>query len=85
MRLPKNCCHFFPKDFVLQFCGPTGADGTEAAIKLAKTYTGRDNVIAFSGGYHGMTHGALAMTGNLSAKQKVGNLMAGVQFFALSA
>lgn len=71
---------FFPKDFVLQFCGPTGADGTEAAIKLAKTYTGRDNVIAFSGGYHGMTHGALAMTGNLSAKQKVGNLMAGVQF-----
>lgn len=71
---------FFPKDFVLQFCGPTGADGTEAAIKLAKTYTGRDNVIAFSGGYHGMTHGSLAMTGNLSAKEKVGNLMAGVQF-----
>jgi diaminobutyrate-2-oxoglutarate transaminase len=71
---------FFPEDFVLQFCGPTGADGTEAAIKLAKTYTGRDNVIAFSGGYHGMTHGALAMTGNLSAKEKVGNLMAGVQF-----
>ena len=71
---------FFPKDFVLQFCGPTGADGTEAAIKLAKTYTGRDNVIAFSGGYHGMTHGALAMTGNLSAKEKVGNLMPGVQF-----
>ncbi len=71
---------FFPQDFVLQFCGPTGADGTEAAIKLAKTYTGRDNVIAFSGGYHGMTHGSLAMTGNLSAKEKVGNLMAGVQF-----
>lgn len=71
---------FFPENFVLQFCGPTGADGTEAAIKLAKTYTGRDNVIAFSGGYHGMTHGSLAMTGNLSAKEKVGNLMAGVQF-----
>ncbi|UNU73806.1 diaminobutyrate--2-oxoglutarate transaminase [Moraxella nasovis] len=70
----------FPKDFVLQFCGPTGADATEAAVKLAKTYTGRDNVIAFSGGYHGMTHGSLAMTGNLSAKEKVGNLMAGVQF-----
>ncbi|ELA08141.1 diaminobutyrate--2-oxoglutarate aminotransferase [Moraxella macacae 0408225] len=71
---------FFPENFVLQFCGPTGADGTEAAIKLAKTYTGRSNVIAFSGGYHGMTHGALAMTGNLSAKEKVANLMPGVQF-----
>ena len=55
---------------MLQFCGPTGADGTEAAIKLAKTYTGRDNVIAFSGGYHGMTHGALAMTGNFICQTK---------------
>ncbi len=34
---------------------------TEAAIKLAKTYTGRSSVISFSGGYHGMTHGSLAM------------------------
>lgn len=72
---------FFPKDqYRLQFCGPSGADGTEAAIKLAKTYTGRGNVIAFSGGYHGMTHGSLSMTGNLSAKNAVQNLMAGVQF-----
>ncbi len=72
---------FFPKDrYVLQFCGPTGADGTEAAIKLAKTYTGRGNVICFSGGYHGMTHGSLAMTGNLGAKVAVQNLMPGVQF-----
>ncbi|PJG82033.1 diaminobutyrate--2-oxoglutarate transaminase [Caviibacterium pharyngocola] len=72
---------FFPKDqYRLQFCGPSGADGTEAAIKLAKTYTGRGNVIAFSGGYHGMTHGSLSMTGNLGAKNAVQNLMAGVQF-----
>lgn len=72
---------FFPKgEYRLQFCGPSGADGTEAAIKLAKTYTGRGNVIAFSGGYHGMTHGSLSMTGNLSAKNAVQNLMAGVQF-----
>lgn len=72
---------FFPQgEYRLQFCGPSGADGTEAAIKLAKTYTGRGNVIAFSGGYHGMTHGSLAMTGNLNAKNAVQNLMAGVQF-----
>lgn len=72
---------FFPKDeYVLQFTGPSGADANEAAIKLAKTYTGRGNVIAFSGGFHGMTHGSLSLTGNLSAKNKVQNLMAGVQF-----
>lgn len=37
-------------------------------------------MIAFSGGYHGMTHGSLSMTGNLNAKNSVQNLMAGVQF-----
>ncbi|MFP6819880.1 diaminobutyrate--2-oxoglutarate transaminase family protein, partial [Acinetobacter sp.] len=68
------------EEYCLQFCGPSGADGTEAAIKLAKTYTGRNTVISFSGGYHGMTHGALAMTGNLSAKNAVNGLMPGVQF-----
>jgi diaminobutyrate-2-oxoglutarate transaminase len=68
------------EEYCLQFCGPSGADATEAAIKLAKTYTGRANVISFSGGYHGMTHGSLAMTGNLSAKNAVNGLMPGVQF-----
>lgn len=58
------------EEYCLQFCGPSGADATEAAIKLAKTYTGRSSVISFSGGYHGMTHGSLAMTGNLSAKMQ---------------
>ncbi len=70
----------FGENYCLQFCGPTGADAAEAAIKLAKTHTGRANVISFSGGYHGMTHGALALTGNLGAKNAVNNLMAGVQF-----
>lgn len=67
-------------EYRLQFCGPTGADATEAAVKLAKTFTGRGNVISFSGGYHGMTQGSLALTGNLGAKNAVPNLMSGVQF-----
>ena len=67
-------------EYRLQFCGPTGADATEAAVKLAKTFTGRGNIISFSGGYHGMTQGSLALTGNLGAKNAVPNLMPGVQF-----
>lgn len=66
--------------YCLQFCGPSGADATEAAMKLAKTYTGRGAIISFSGGYHGMTHGSLSVTGNLGAKNPVSNLMPGVQF-----
>lgn len=59
----------------VQFCGPSGADAIEAAIKLFKTATGRRSVIAFHGGYHGMTAGALALTGNLRAKHAVAPLM----------
>src|SRR5476649_342980 len=68
------------RDYCLQFCGPSGADAVEAALKLAKTYTGRSGVISFSGGYHGMTHGALAVTGNLSPKEAVNGMMPEVQF-----
>ncbi|MDT3360330.1 MAG: diaminobutyrate--2-oxoglutarate transaminase family protein, partial [Spirochaetota bacterium] len=65
----------------IQFCSPSGTDAVDAAIKLCKTATGRSSVIAFGGGYHGMGHGALALTGNLSAKSQVNGLMPDVHFF----
>mgnify|MGYP005864012327 CR=1 FL=1 len=68
------------KEYCLQFTGPSGADAVEAALKLAKKYTGRSAVISFSGGYHGMTHGALSVTGNLSPKAAVNGMMPEVQF-----
>jgi len=46
----------------VHFGGPTGSDAVEAALKLTRTHTGRRTVIAFAGGYHGMTEGALAVT-----------------------
>ena len=64
----------------IQFCGPSGADAVEAAIKLVKTATGRRSVLSFHGGYHGMTHGALSLTGNLNPKQEVAGLMPDVHF-----
>lgn len=51
-------------DYKFQFTGPTGANGVEAALKLARKYTGRRNVVAFTGGYHGLSAGALAVTAN---------------------
>lgn len=67
----------------VQFCSPSGTDATDAALKLCKTATGRSSIIAFQGGYHGMGHGALACTGNLSAKSKINGLMPEVQFMPL--
>jgi diaminobutyrate-2-oxoglutarate transaminase len=51
------------------FCGPAGTDAVEAALKLARTATGRGNVLAFTGAYHGMTAGALAASGGVAAKE----------------
>ena len=68
------------KNVKIQFCSPSGTDATDAAIKLCKIATKRSTVIAFSGGYHGMGHGAMAVTGNCYAKSQVPNLMPGVQF-----
>ena len=51
-------------DYRVQFTGPTGANAVEAALKLARKVTGRQTVIAFTNGFHGVTLGALAATGN---------------------
>jgi diaminobutyrate-2-oxoglutarate transaminase len=49
-------------DYRVQFCGPTGSDAVEAALKLARKVTGRGTIAAFTNAYHGLTLGALAVT-----------------------
>ena len=46
------------------FPGPTGANAVEAALKLARKVTGRESVVNFTNAFHGMTLGALSVTGN---------------------
>lgn len=64
----------------IQFCSPSGADAVEAAVKLVKTATRRRSMLAFHGAYHGMSHGALGLSGNLAPKQSVSGLMPDVHF-----
>ncbi|WP_230595674.1 diaminobutyrate--2-oxoglutarate transaminase [Rhodococcoides fascians] len=51
-------------DYKVQFPGPTGANTVEAALKLARKVTGRESIINFTNAFHGMTLGALSVTGN---------------------
>lgn len=51
-------------EYKIQFTGPTGTNSVETALKLARMVKRRSNVIAFTNGYHGLTMGALAVTGN---------------------
>jgi diaminobutyrate-2-oxoglutarate transaminase len=52
----------------VHFCGPTGANAVDAALKLCKTATGRGEVISFQGGFHGSSHAAMAVTGLVEQK-----------------
>ncbi|WP_340015737.1 diaminobutyrate--2-oxoglutarate transaminase [Paenibacillus sp. FSL K6-1318] len=67
-------------EYKLQFCGPTGTNAVEAALKLARKYTGRTGVFSFMGGYHGMSLGSLAVTSNRDSRQGAGRALDGVTF-----
>ncbi|MCX7899599.1 MAG: diaminobutyrate--2-oxoglutarate transaminase [Methylocystis sp.] len=70
----------FGRDFRIQFCGPSGADAIEAALKLVKTATGRRGLLSFRGAYHGMTHATLGVTGEPTPRRAISGAGAEVQF-----
>lgn len=64
----------------VQFCGPTGANAVEAALKLARKATGRSAVVAFTGAFHGMSLGALSVSGRLAGGRAGGVSVPDVTF-----
>ncbi len=67
-------------NYKVQFPGPTGTNAVEAALKLARKITGRETVIAFTNGYHGVTLGSLATTAKASQRESAGIPTTGVTF-----
>lgn len=59
-------------DYRVMCCGPTGTNAVEAALKLARKVTGRSNVWAFMGCFHGMSLGALSLTTEAYARDAAG-------------
>jgi diaminobutyrate-2-oxoglutarate transaminase len=59
-------------DYRIQFPGPAGAASVEAALKLARKYTGRETIVSFTNAFHGMSLGALAVTGNSMKRSGAG-------------
>ena len=79
-RLPR---HFpgLPAGEAGLFLANSGAEAIEAAVKLAKLVTRRPVVIAFRGGFHGRTHGAMALTSSgVKYRGHYEPLMGGVHF-----
>ncbi len=63
-----------PRDleYMVMFTGPTGTNAVEAAMKAARNHTGRSNIISFTNGFHGVSLGALAVTGNSHHRDAAG-------------
>lgn len=64
-------------DYMVMFTGPTGTNAVEAALKAARSYTGRSNIITFTNGFHGVSMGALACTGNSHHRGAAGTTLSG--------
>lgn len=70
--LPKklNCCYFVN----------SGTEANEGALKLAKRFTGRTEIVSCRDSYHGSTHGALSVSGNENKKRAFRPLLPDVRF-----
>ncbi|MGX9576826.1 diaminobutyrate--2-oxoglutarate transaminase [Mesorhizobium sp. f-mel] len=55
--------------YKIQFPGPTGTNANEAALALARKYTGRSSIMAFTNAFHGMSLGSLALSGSASTRE----------------
>lgn len=62
VRLCKRIADLVPLPYAQVILGQNGGDAIEAALKTAMLATGRPGILAFDGGYHGLTYGALDVT-----------------------
>jgi diaminobutyrate-2-oxoglutarate transaminase len=64
-------------EYKFQFTGPTGTNAVEAALKLARKVTHRSRVVAFTGAFHGVTMGSLALTSSAAHRSAAGRPLDG--------
>ena len=66
--------------YKMQFTGPTGTNAVEAAMKIARNFTGRQTIVSFTNGFHGVTLGSVAATGNSHFRDGCGMQPQGTAF-----
>jgi acetylornithine/N-succinyldiaminopimelate aminotransferase len=84
VRFAEKLLSILPDNLQSVYFTNSGAEAVEGALKLAKRFTGRQQVVAFHHSYHGSTHGALSVMGNEDFKQAYRPLLPGVNFISLN-
>ena len=79
-ELAKELIEVLPKSLDAVYAVNSGTEANEAALKLAKRYTGRTEIVSFRGSYHGSTHGSMSISGNEVKKQAYRPLLPDVRF-----
>ncbi|MGN6638688.1 MAG: aspartate aminotransferase family protein, partial [Mucilaginibacter sp.] len=85
VRFAEKLVSFLPSNLNSVYFVNSGAESTEGALKLAKRYTGRSEIIACYNSYHGSTQGALSVMGNEEYKQAYRPLLPDVKFIRFNA
>jgi acetylornithine/N-succinyldiaminopimelate aminotransferase len=80
VRFAEKLISLLPSNLQSVYFTNSGAEAVEGALKLAKRFTGRQQIVAFNNAYHGSTHGALSVMGNEEFKQAYRPLLPGVNF-----
>ncbi|MBM3185066.1 MAG: aspartate aminotransferase family protein [Bacteroidetes bacterium] len=79
-EMAKELIELLPKKLNCVYTVNSGTEAIEAALKLAKRYTGKTEIVSFRGSYHGSTHGAMSVSGNEIKKQAFRPLLPDVRF-----
>ena len=80
VRFAEKLVSLLPASLQSVYFTNSGTEAVEGALKLAKRFTGRQQIVAFRNSYHGSTHGALSVMGNETYKQAYRPLLPGVNF-----
>ncbi len=79
VELARKLTRFLPAGLSSVYLVNSGSEAVEGALKLAKRFTGRTEIISYANAYHGSTHGALSVLGNEELKNAFRPLLPGVR------
>ncbi|MBH1960272.1 MAG: aspartate aminotransferase family protein [Flavobacteriia bacterium] len=87
-EMPVKLCHLLaeatPDPLEVTYLVNSGAEAIDGSLKLAKRYTGREEIVSFKNSYHGNTHGALSVSGNEYHKREFRPLLPMVTFIGFN-
>jgi ornithine--oxo-acid transaminase len=81
-KLAARLCELASGRLTKAFFASSGSEGIEAAIKFARAHTGRPGILCATGGFHGLTCGALSLMSNAFWKEGFGSLLPNTEFVA---